>query len=726
MVLCFSRLGSGRINKLAQSAAKSNIVSEGKQANTGQVSTNDTSENVQTSKRTEMNCLREESILSTNPFTTGPNLYNFGKSLPESLQSCNTDSGIDISSNTQSTFLSALKNDSVQTCKRNLVLNQTPMTEQNKSGNNCLKDQNHYPTKLSFLNPDNSHGTNFENKENASHSLHTVTTEIPNDPIRNLLIKNSEAVISGPPTKVSENINCFIASSKNNVRRVNTEPFRCNIFTPSIFDKAHLKKDDDDLSNTPLDLSSGDSLSIKNIFNRSTTATDKSIETIVSFDHLEKPSELEKNCIQGENNGSKQRNSSDAISSILPKFLAPVNKNKSPDLKVSDTSSNTKSTKTNDSNQLKDEFQNNLAISDEQNQKESRVTKHNSPNINENGSSILDHSKNESNKDYKLFNQSKDHPDSVFLNNLLLPTTKRVSPPSASILRSSTSKTTTEDRSGSLMSIHSNSEATSEDKENCYAHQSDSKNKSTNPSFLLTANIEQVKSSDLDILAQVPTTIVDSGLPKIENMDIDSVHGLATTDISPVTQDDNVIKQHYNHVETAMRQTLNEHFYSAPIGIQKAELDLHRTPQPEIINEGFQNQAPQEKINEAFARYLKPNYLEKPHLLQKPASEERVLPIQTHNNQYKTFLAPHHPSDPRMPSNDFPKSEVPGQSSNRASFSMNKSQCNNKMPPPPPRGRLSRGNTELFVNGKAYTLLSMLGKGGSSEVYQVILNKNQV
>lgn len=753
-IFFFSRLGRNNRQGRSNANVKQNIPTQ-----SGENFETPSKPNSQAPKTPGINWLKGDDGLLTNPFTPGKNIFLFSKNDQES-QANNTDSGIDTYPSSQSNFFSTLKNDAAQSFnfKRNLTFNKTPFRGEGNNDNNLLKEQNHgkpsFP-KLEFSEMKEDNKENIDKKHNRFQ-----IQENSFDPSWNQLKRICDAAIVCPSVNNSE-YNNFHSVNRNNFERIANEPLRSSIFAP-ISDRNDLKKDDDDSGNVPLDLSSGDSLTQRSVFDKSLTGNDKSLVTVVS--HVAEE-EDDKNV--------KQRTSSDPISSILPTFLVQTNKTKCTTSESNGISNDKYST-------VASETKPYSAYGEIPNTFTTKVT---TDNAQFSSIKIADRSekqetpKNEACKDYQHIHQRTPYGEDNILKDILksnLPT-KLVSPPNEA-QQCTIIKSTSDNKPDQPVPCFSDLYLSSKDKQsydNCLID-IPSNNINSNKS----ASVECVEKSIPVNQNQYLFGKVEQSLPRIEQiksdsefmkvstsqgqsshkevtkskevssegnhlnnqlaiplsneiMNIQKQSSVAVSSINSCNNSSisNPVQNHLNKPESNSCIPLNSQQQIHQNNPQKIEGDSQH-----VQTQALQVQVLQEKKNECSDIRRKPTPVDH-HVQSEKQPIQNCDPIfnQQHKNQHlstgshqpKTYLAPpQHHSHNKMLRNDFPhkKPEIPQQMSNRPSFAMMDKPHDSFNKMPPPQGRLSRTNNgELFVNGKAYTILSILGRGGSSEVYQVIL-----
>lgn len=648
-----------------------------------------------------MSWLQKDKPPSSNNFTPGSSLFKQSTAVHDSKISCN-DSGVDVSS--QSNFLFSLKNDSVQNsgCKQNLSFN-TPFKfgenrQPQKSSHkelNQLFHQNAFP-KLKFTD---------ENKENAIIGQNSGLATIK-DPIAYDVFQKTSDDKRLSPVALNDHALKIIDSEK--VLDESNKPL-CAPVTDD-------QKIEDESSNTPIDLSSSKCLTHENIFSR-------------SFQCEREPnSEQLKETMNRDEIVSKEKCSSDGLSSILPKFLAPVYKSK-----VNEVATSTL-------NDLPGTTANiGKATSTCLSMIQTEIPK---PTLQEGNGASLRFSANIHGKNsFKLLsaagelepvsNQghfvqkpiSKEPHASKFLrkNNDILISNKDLNENAAaknynqlsSIINlsncrnvenvsSEVSKTKTDPHfqplnhlSGSNLmnsnSCKSNNEFPAKIQDRLKTH---------------TVNCETNGDYKIVPMATMNSAVSSVSCPDPPNVgQIRGTHHLNFDSRTPIPPS-------LNPNENVLSQKKSPH------------------EQPQLSYESQRQSCsaktiePQEPFNHIVAKEcrLSPQKqlasVNQDHFV---ISNEQAPCFQQGSEigQHKTFLAPQQSSNHKI-SNDFPhvKPDAPQLMNNRLNCQAVKKPQNFKMSAPR-GGLLSRSNTELYVNGKVYTTLSMLGRGGSSEVYQV-------
>lgn len=662
-----------------------------------------------------MSWLQKDKLPSSNNFTPGSNLFKQSTAVHDSKISCN-DSGVDVSS--QSNFLFSLKNDSVQNsgCKRNLSFNtpfkvgenRQPQQSSHKEFNQLLH-QNSFP-KLKFID---------ENKENTIMGQNSGQATVK-DPIAYDVFQNKVKQTSDKDSKRFSPA----ALDDRALKIINSEKVLDKPDKPLCAPITDDQKIEDESSNTPIDLSSGKCLTHDNIFSR-------------SFQCEREPnSELLKEIMNKDEIISKEKSSSDGLSSILPTFLAPVSKSKineaatptfndlpgatvnvgkatgtcfpmiqeeipKPTLQVGKNGTSSRfSANIHGPNFFKlssaagepEPISNHGHFIQKPISKEPHVSKF----LSKNNEVLI------SNKDLNEHAAAKNYDQLSSVINL---SNCRNDELVSSAVSSKLSKTKMDPHFQPLNHLSG-------------SNLTNSINCKSNNEFPAKNHVEEDRLKTLAVNCE---TNQDYKSIRVATMN-SAVSNVSCPDQPNVAQ---------------IRSTHHLNFNSRtpiPLSLNPNEnvLSLKKSPhaQPQLSYDGQPQSClaktiePQEPFNHRVAKEcrLSPQNqlvsVNKDHFV---ISNEPVPCFQQGSEigQQKTFLAPQQSSDLKI-SNDFPhvKPDAPHLINNRLNCQAVKKPQNFKMSAPR-GGLLSRSNTELYVNGKVYTILSMLGRGGSSEVYQV-------
>lgn len=664
----------------------------------------------QAPKTPGMSWLQKDKVPSSNNFTPGSSLFKQSTAAHDSKISCN-DSGVDVSS--QSNFLFSLKNDSVQNsgCKRNLSFN-TPF----KIGENIQPPQSSYK-ELSHLFHQNSFPKlkfTDENKENAIIGQNSGQATVK-DPIAYDVFQNKVKETSDKGNKrFSPGALDDHALKTFNSEKVLDEPDKL-LCAPVTDDQ----KIEDESSNTPIDLSSSKCLTHDNIFSR-------------SFQSEKEPNpEKLKEMMNKVDIISKEKGSSDGLSSILPKFLAPVFKSKVNDV-ASTTFSDLPGTTVNVGKAtatcppaIQNEIQKPTL------QMVSGASSRFSSNIY--GTNCFKPS------------SAAGEPEPISNHGTFIP--KPISKePLASKFQRKNNEVLISNKDLNVNAASKNCDQLSSiinlsncrnDEIVCSTVSSKPPKTKMNPNFqplnhLSGSNLMNSNScksnNELPVKNHVEDRLKALAVNCETNQDYKSVP-IATMNsaVSNVSCPDppNVAQiKSTHHLNFNSRTPI-------PLSLSPDEnvLSLEKSPhdQPQL---SYNNQPqsctiePREPFSHRVAKECRlppQNQLASVNQDHFVISNEPVPCFQQGSeiSQQKTFLAPQQSSELKL-SNDFPhvKPDAPQLINNRLNCQAVKKPQNFKMSAPR-GGLLSRSNTELYVNGKVYTTLSMLGRGGSSEVYQV-------
>lgn len=655
----------------------------------------------QAPKTPGMSWLQKDKLPSSNNFTPGSSLFKQSTAVHDSKISCN-DSGVDVSS--QSNFLFSLKNDSVQSsgCKRNLSFN-TPFKvgdnrqpqQSSQKELNQLFHQNSFP-KLKFTD---------ENKENAiigqNSGQATIKDSTAYDVFQNKVKQTSDKDSKRYlPVTLEDHALKVISSEK--VLDGPDEPLCAPI--------ADDQKIEDESTNTPIDLSSGKCLTHENIFSR-------------SFQCEKEPnSEQLKEIVNKNEIISKEKCSSDGLSSILPKFLAPVfkgkvnesattafndlpgttvNVGKAPSTSLSVIQNEISKPSMQVGNGTSSRFsanmhgRNGFKPSSAAGESES-ISNHGhfiQKTISKEPQAFMRKSNEISNKDLNENAAAKNYDQLSSIINL---SNCRSDEIVSSAVSSKLSKTKTDPHfhlsSSNLMNSN-----------NCKSNNEISaKNHVEDRLKILTVNCETNEDHK-----SVPMATANSAVSNVSSSDLP-----------------NFGQQRGSHHLNFNSRT------PIPLSLNPNEnvVSLKKSPhdQPQLSYDSRPQSCsaktiePQESFNHRVAKECRLS----PQNQIASVNQDHFQPVPCFQQgseigQQKTFLAPQQSSD-HIISNDFPhvKPDAPQLINNRLNCQPVKKPQNIKMSVPR-GGLLSRSNTELYVNGKVYATLSMLGRGGSSEVYQV-------
>ncbi|XP_046669685.1 serine/threonine-protein kinase BCK1/SLK1/SSP31 [Homalodisca vitripennis] len=755
--------------------------------------------------------LRGDTFPSQNAFTPGSNMFKYSSSIRDNHTSVN-DSGVDVSS--QSNFFLNLKNDPTQSssCKRNLAFNNTPFKSEENRGN-TLKEPNRLLTKSSIPKPVFSQSPKHENKENTSdekRSEYNIKKEVsPFDPSWNQLKRICDAGISTLPlmTKSSEtgSMNVGVISFPE---KSTSDSLRSNIFPYKFYERTNeLKKEEDDSSNTPLDLSSGENLIHRNTGNIShgydqiVEAVDTSKATSDSLSNSqEQPNNVVNNCSDKDDTTKKR----DTVNSIFPKFLVPPHK-----IAVKDSCSNY-----------------NIASSSTSGVE--TVTKpptfellrplNNQTPVVSSSLPQLCSQQSKTTSSLQLSQCSKSTSQNDNIPRFTIPDVVSTDKSGLNTVKTKTSPLSLVSKedplpSLSISSFSSINKFPSERVSSVESGINDQKINS-NQNQMISKHTEQVNQVNTVPLKQLGNTMSSNSLvnshnlsSKVPNANIQTANlGQCVVDGCVIPKIENKI-QHSVMYDPLAKSLSNMQKQTVPVSTQASLVDSstdkkHSPSSDErnsvhLVNElqikpvlcsRKQSEESKEVQSSSLGHYLNPNqqsgnvrelskspenclyeqiqqlnFNSDSHIPKNEAMLKQSPPSQPHCQEQsieppenslrkspdqqkqsvpeirdpislqqagstfklpdfkqKTYLAPQHDRRIASNTNDFPhlKPEIPQQINRPNISTMKKPQNSFKMSAP--RGLLSRANAELCVNNKSYTILSMLGRGGSSEVYQVL------
>ncbi|XP_054272007.1 uncharacterized protein LOC128992454 [Macrosteles quadrilineatus] len=611
----------------------------------------------------------------------------------------------------QPNFLFNLKNDSVESssCKRNLPFSTTPfkskvISPEKRIENSALRELNQLRkpenpfSKLDFFNRPKE-----ENKENSKTDGNMKNSELT--PSWNQLKQICDAAISRPDFSKHTN-----SSNPVDLRKSN-EHFKSSLFAPPF--SVVERKDDDSSSNMPLDLSSAESMSNKT-FSRSLISGNDNVDgdssgsygrlLSLNLKNTSKESELKKE------DSITQKTNTDALSGFLPQFLVPTNKTSKPG-----------STEDDDSHSMGTVIQKMFDFQPQTPYQKTQVPSQ-APNKMpcENSSGDLNRGNEvHSTSLYESLNYDvkKSSPPSLPTNFIF----KNTSPPlqSNNPVQSSNQpkfyhtieqKLSPPTVPGSLVSTELSPSV---------PNAQNVRNLVTNGQQLLNDDQNSANDKKINLLAQG----VDMNLRITEKPNQQSTNEVADKSAFHL-KNANVVsysKEKYGFNQSKSNAKPLDHI-SPPNNSQKFSSDnVQKNSEP--LSNLYQSAArPEMRLMAPIAleRNMSQSSVQqtKPMIDQEPAPASYARPEIVQPQSQRTYLAPQQVN--HNGTGNFPhiKPEVPQLAGSKPSFSTAKKPSQFKMSGP--RGMPSRADTELSVNGKSYTILSMLGKGGSSEVYQVL------
>lgn len=610
----------------------------------------------------------------THPFTPGSN------TLREPNYACENDSGIDISS--QSNFLSFLKNDS--TCKRNLGFNNTPFKKEEKQPTS-LKELNNLFQKTSVP------SINFVCKSKDKGKENNTTSEIAVEDPWNKFKRICDLSAPQPPKAPSSTLFSLLPRVDKPIEAQNSNKVDTvsKLYSSDLYFK---KKPEHDSPNVPLDLSTNENLSgNKSIFgknssteNDSTTSSTASATTVLLSD---KPENLALHTQKlNPVDNSKEPQNPDSFSSLLPTFLVATNKtnfveppqvilNKSPPYSSNNVS------KPHSNLELKSSPQ------DSQTNVSKLMPAQRSTVQLSSGGTMLDESK-----------QLHRHPSqSNFTQTLNTVESKQ----HQTIANNITSNSKSND-SLIPMKINNHHLGIAPIKSKTDHYQQRTGLESSTPTQQPYAKLCDPASTMLQNNHTKPC-LASSNLSALSELNL-------KCETSSVHLTGKSAEDRYNN--TVLSNTIVR---DKPSNIKFL---TQNNPQP---NNLIQSNIPHSSLENQSST---PPSLVQSTLKISPESQDKFTddfnqPADHVLNQ-KTYLAPIQPPERRI--SDHVKTETPGAMFSRPLESVPAKRPQNCFKAPAPRGLMSRANTDLYVNGKAYTILSMLGRGGSSEVFQVIIS----
>lgn len=608
----------------------------------------------------------------THPFTpgTGSNTLN------EPNFSCENDSGIDISS--QSNFLSFLKNDS--TCKRNLGFNNTPFRPEEKHPTS-LKELNNIFQKTSG--PSINFVYKSKDKEN------NATSEIQEDPW-NKFKRICDSSAPQPLKAPSSTLSSFLPRVEKPVepQNINKVGSVSQVYSS---DSNYKKRLEYNSTNIPLDLSTNESLSgNRSIFGKSSGESDCSTSSTASATaiHLsDKPETLARHLQKLNAVSSKEAQTPDTFSSLLPTFLIATNK-----------------TNFNEPPQ---------------------VTLNKSP----------PYSSNNVSKPLNSFELKSSPPARQNIASKSIPTIiPTVEPNSAErvleerkylhrhLNQSNVSQTSSTHESKQHEMIHNNILPGSELNDNMISVK-------TNHHHHL--GISSIKNNSEHYQPRTSLESSSSIKPQIKPCDLASTIPQNNQHESHLSSSNlSAFRELSLKSETLSGESAREHLLVERQNTVLSKPNVHDKPS-NIESLVHNNQKPTNLIqpNIPGSSLQNPSSTPpsavQPTLKTSPETEDKFTDdfnqqaehVLQHNQ--KTYLAPAQPPERKV--SDDVKLETPASVFSRPTESgPAKRTQNNCFKAPAPRGLMSRANTDLYVNGKVYTILSILGRGGSSEVFQVI------
>lgn len=666
--------------------------------------------------------------LSCNSFTPGSNLFKPSSAVQESQISYN-DSGLDASS--QSNFLFTLKNESVQNsnCKRNLAFNTPFKLEENRQESslkevNQLLHQKYFP-KLKFTSENID-----ENKENAIIEKNTGQVVVKESVGYDVFQNNVKPSFDKDCKQFSP-----AAFDNDTILNTNSEKLLWELNKPPCASNSWDNKIEDESSNTPIDLSSG-KCTHDNIFSKSFLNEKEQ--------NSEQPKESTKE-VRSTNKdevSSKEKCSSDGLSSILPTFLAPVNMGKSNE--VTNTALNDlsgaiinveKATITclpvvqNETPKPTQQMRNGVSswvstnIIGKSGLKPPSADEakpiSNEGHIVQNDISKSSHAANLRKKHDFLVSDKDLHENAAAKNYDQL---------SAMINLSNRGN---DDNSNSVVS-----NKMSKPKNDPHFHALDRLSESNllNPAHNFDSNNEFIPAmkhlaedrfktltANCKMNAEYKSEPISTLNPDVSNIPCPGLPNESQArGTNPLNFNSNPpIPLSLNHQENNVGLSLKKSSANLLSFGSQSQLSHYN----QLQESSAKTTEPQEVVNHRVAKgsrlhpYDQSASIHQDHFLLSNGPMQSLLQCPEVNHQ-KTYLAPQQSSDHRS-SDNFPhvKPDAPQLINNRLNCHTVKKPQSFKMAAP--RGLLSRSNTELYVNGKVYATLSMLGRGGSSEVYQV-------